>query len=129
LAVGAFGAGQPQITIRGQVIDDSLNRPLSGAYVFVSGTRYGAITDAEGNFNMSFPSDWEPVRSGQIKLEVPRIPFAMKGTMVQVELAGSPGPAPLTIRLRSIPERGTIRGRAIGIQPPIPLSELGKNKH
>ncbi|WP_345233131.1 carboxypeptidase-like regulatory domain-containing protein [Hymenobacter saemangeumensis] len=119
-------ASQQQVTIRGQVIDDTLNRPLRGAYVFIAGTEYGTITDAQGNFTLSFPADWEPVRSGEVHLEVPGIAYMLQGATVKANLAGNPEPGLLAIRLPSSPDRGRLKGKPVPIQPPKPLSELGK---
>ena len=44
---------QPGILIvKGKAIDDDTNEPLLGVNVFVKGTTYGTVTDANGNFSI-----------------------------------------------------------------------------
>jgi TonB-linked SusC/RagA family outer membrane protein len=45
-----------KITVKGKIVDDK-GEPLPGASVLQKGTNNGAITDIEGNFSLSVPSD------------------------------------------------------------------------
>jgi hypothetical protein len=40
-------------TIRGTVRDEVLQKPIEGASVMITGTKYGTITDAAGNFRLN----------------------------------------------------------------------------
>ncbi len=54
LIVGlSYLSAQSKGTIRGVVIEDATGEPLIGVTVFVEGTSQGAITDFDGNFNIS----------------------------------------------------------------------------
>jgi hypothetical protein len=46
-----------RVIISGVVLNNSLNTPLHAAYVFIKGTKYGAITNERGEFSLSFSSD------------------------------------------------------------------------
>jgi TonB-dependent starch-binding outer membrane protein SusC len=49
-------AQQGNITVKGKVVDEK-GEPLPGASVIQRGTNNGAITDIDGNFSISVPSD------------------------------------------------------------------------
>lgn len=112
-------------TIQGVVLDDLSGAPVPGAYVFIGNTKYGAITDEQGKFSLTFPADWEPVRHGSFQVVVPRIPFNTQERTVEVKLVNGEASTPLTIRLLADEHRG-YRGKAVIIAAPRPLSELGK---
>jgi hypothetical protein len=103
---------QAIITIRGVVMDDSLNMPKAGANVYFGDTQYGTIANERGEFFFSFPADWAPAISGMMKVRVGGVPFALLGKTVQVSVKETLAPLPLTIRLLSIPERGFRKGKA-----------------
>ena len=44
-----------EVTLKGKVIDAADGYPLIGASVVVEGTKYGAITDVDGNFELKMP--------------------------------------------------------------------------
>ncbi|WP_310391192.1 carboxypeptidase-like regulatory domain-containing protein [Hymenobacter sp.] len=121
-------AGSASVVVRGVVLDDSLRVPVAGAYVFVEGTKYGAVTDEQGEFVLSFSADWEAVKSGFLKLHIPYVPFTFLAQDVKVIITGSAPLAPVTVRLRSIPERGFLKGKAVLIDPPVPLPGPGKTR-
>ncbi|WP_370390530.1 TonB-dependent receptor [uncultured Winogradskyella sp.] len=60
-----------QSTIKGKVVDAEMNSPLPGANVIIKGTTVGAMTDFEGNFELT-----TDLASGQI--EVSYVGFATK---------------------------------------------------
>lgn len=111
---------QARITVQGVVLDDSLNVPVQGAHVFIKGTKYGAVTDEKGEFSFSFSADWKPAETGELLLEVSAGHFTFQPQLVTVNLKESPAPAPLTVRLLSLPQRGFIMGKAARILPPVP---------
>ncbi|MGM9740585.1 MAG: TonB-dependent receptor plug domain-containing protein [Candidatus Cryptobacteroides sp.] len=50
--------GQTTRTVNGTIIDASNGEPVIGAYISLNGSsKYGAITDLDGNFSMNIPSD------------------------------------------------------------------------
>ena len=111
-------ADQATITIRGVVLDDSLDVPVQSAYVFINDTKYGAVTNERGEFVMTFTAGWSPVKSGFVNLKIARIAFTFLEQKVEVDLHSEP--APVRIRLRSVPQRGYIMGKAVFIKPPVP---------
>ena len=111
--------GQEQVVIRGAVLDDSLHVPVAGAYVFINDTRYGAVTDAQGEFVLSLPADWVPARQAELVLTVSAGYFTFEPQRVAVRLAGNPHPAPLTVRLKSQFGRGRITGKVALAKPPV----------
>lgn len=109
---------QAAITIRGVVLDDAFNVPVEGAYIFIKGTKYGAVADAKGRFTLSLPADWAPIKGGILTLLVMDNPFSFLDNVVQVNLKNAAHPAPLTIRLLSQPERGIVMGKPMLPDPP-----------
>ncbi|MEL5994475.1 peptidase associated/transthyretin-like domain-containing protein [Hymenobacter segetis] len=120
--------GKAMITIRGVVIDDSLNVPVAGARVYFGETQYGTVANERGEFSFSFPADWAPAKSGIIKVRVGGVPFALAGQAVEVSVKVTSAPSPLTIRLLSIPERGFRKGKARLEEPPVPLPGPRKSR-
>jgi TonB-linked SusC/RagA family outer membrane protein len=53
----ASGVFAQQVTVKGTVIDASTNEPVPGANVVVKGTTNGTITNFDGEFQLSVPSD------------------------------------------------------------------------
>ena len=120
--------GAAMVTIRGVVLDDSLNVPVAGARIYVGNTKYGVVANARGEFSLSFPANWEPAKNGTLKLTVGRVPFALLEQTIEVKITGNPKPAPLTIRLQSEPDRGYIRGRAVLEKPPVALPDFRRKR-
>ncbi|PWD98529.1 SusC/RagA family TonB-linked outer membrane protein [Marinilabilia rubra] len=56
LMISVFLFGQEEITVRGTVTD-SENMGIPGASIVIEGTSQGTITDMDGNYNISVPSD------------------------------------------------------------------------
>lgn len=52
-----FALSAQNITVSGKVFDSSTNEPLVGVTVVQTGTQNGTITDIDGNYNISVPSD------------------------------------------------------------------------
>jgi hypothetical protein len=109
-------APKGQVTIRGRVLDDSTGLGVSGAEIFIANTKYGAVTDERGNFSFTMLKSWAPVRKGRVQLRVQGSPFVFESQTVAVKV--SPAPAPLTVRLKSIPGRGQIMGKIVRHEPP-----------
>ncbi|WP_019948985.1 carboxypeptidase-like regulatory domain-containing protein [Hymenobacter aerophilus] len=109
-------APQGQVTIRGRVLDDSTSQAVAGAEIFIADTPYGATTDEQGNFSFTMQQQWGPVQQGSVRLRVAGSPFVFEPQVLSV--AVSPAPAPLTVRLKSVPGRGQIMGKVVGHEPP-----------
>lgn len=118
--------GRATIVIRGVVLDEALNIPVQGTYVFINDTKYGAVTNERGEFTLSFSAEWEPVKSGTIKLRVTGVPFELVAQTVVVRFGGNRSPAPLTVRLLSEPERGRVMGKAFQALPPTAPPRKGR---
>ncbi|MBT2556534.1 carboxypeptidase-like regulatory domain-containing protein [Hymenobacter sp. ISL-91] len=115
-ADGLATAPQGQVTIRGRVLDDSTGLAVAGAEIFIADTPYGAVADEQGNFSFTMKQQWEAVQDGSVRLRVSGSPFVFVPQTISV--AVSPAPAPLTVRLQSVPGRGQIMGKVAGHEPP-----------
>lgn len=122
-----LAAGRERIVIRGVVLDDSLNVPVAGARLFIKGTKYGAVTNEKGEFSFSFASDWNPAAKGELVLEVSADHFTFKSQLIVVSFRDSPPPAPLIVRLLSLPQRGNIMGKIRITPPPVAPPGAGRN--
>lgn len=105
-----------QVTVRGRVLDDSTGTGVQGAEIFIGETKYGAVTDEQGNFSFTIPQQWEAVQNGAVSLRVQGSPFVFKQQTVSVKV--SPAPDALTVRLKSVEGRGQIMGRIVQHDPP-----------
>ncbi len=59
---------------------------------------------------------WAPVQRGAVSLRISGSPFVFVPQSLSVAI--SPAPAPLTVRLKSVPGRGQIMGKIVGHEPP-----------
>jgi hypothetical protein len=109
-------APKGQVTIRGRVLDDSTGAGVQGAEIFIGETKYGAVTDEQGNFSFTMPQQWEAVQNGTVNLRVQASPFVFKQQNIGVKV--SPAPEALTVRLKSVEGRGQIMGRIVQHDPP-----------
>lgn len=128
--VSFFGlaTGRERIVVRGVVLDDLFKVPVEGAYIFIKGTKYGAVTNQKGEFSFSFSSDWQLAKSGSLLLEISANPFSFQRQLVTVYFKRNVGPAPLTIRLLSQPERGFVMGKPILALPPTAPPDAHKSR-
>ena len=127
----ATPAPRPEtITIHGVVIDDSLNVPLPGMWLFLSDTKYGAITDTQGAFTFSFPTAWKPVRGGILTIKTLTAPWTFKIMCRQLDWRTYDPTQPLVFRLASAPGRGrpNLHG-VIWIAPPVPPPVYPSRSH
>jgi hypothetical protein len=125
-----FGAttGKERIVIRGVVLDDSLNVPIAGAYIFIKGTKYGAVSNEKGEFSFSFSPDWQPAKTGELSLEISAGHFTFQRQLATVSFKDNSTPAPLTIRLLSVLHRGFIKGKIALTPPPVTPPAAGKTQ-
>jgi hypothetical protein len=121
-------ADNERITIRGVVLDDSLNVPVRGAHIFIKGTKYGAVTNEKGEFSFSFSPDWPPAKKGEFLLEISAWHFTFERQLVVVSFKDNSAPTPLTVRLPSLPQRGFVMGKIARMPPPVAPPGSGKTQ-
>lgn len=117
-----------RIVISGVVLDDSLKTPLRDAYVFIEGTEYGAVTNERGEFFLSFSSDWELAKKGELLLAVSAGHVSFERQQVVVSFKDNPTPAPLVIRLLPSLLRFNFALGKIRVMPP-PVAPPGSGKN
>ena len=110
---------QKSVVLQGRVLDDSTGLGVPGAWIFVDNTKYGAVTDDEGRFSLTLPASWKSLQKGKVSLRVQASPFEFKPRTVAVTVRPRRQPAPLTVRLLSVPGRGQIMGRIKQADPPV----------
>jgi hypothetical protein len=112
------------ITISGTALDDSLNVPIPDLWLYVNGTKYGAVTDAQGAFTFSFPAEWKPVRGGELSIFVVPVGYTFKPLRRRLDWRTYDPAHPLVLRLASAPGRGRpnlhgFRLMAAPVPPPV----------
>lgn len=110
-----------QVTISGVVLDDSLNVPVPELWLYLNHTKYGAITNARGEFSLTFPTGWKPVRGGRLLVQAIPNPVVFKPRQVPLDWRQYDPAQPLVLRLTSAPGRG--RPNLVGhllLAPPVP---------
>ncbi len=108
-----------QLIIRGQVLDGANSAPVAGVRVLINGTEFGTTTDDKGNFELVMARTWAPIASGKVALKFLGNPFDFKEQTVTVDVQATPRPAPLLVRLASVPNRGQVMGRIRMPEPPV----------
>ena len=93
-------------TSSGTALDDSLNVPIPDLWLYLNETRYGAVTDAKGNFTFSFPAEWRPVRGGELRISVVPVGYTFKPLRRRLDWRTYDPAHPLVLRLASAPGRG-----------------------
>jgi len=125
---GAAGQATPPpapppevIIISGTALDDSLNVPIPDLWLYLNETKYGAVTDAKGNFTLSFPAEWRPVRGGELRISVVPVGYTFKPLRRRLDWRTYDPAHPLVLRLASAPGRGRpyLRGFRL-LAPPVP---------
>lgn len=112
-------AAQPQqLIIRGQVFDGASGPAVAGVRVLINNTQYGTVTDGEGKFELRLARDWAPVAGGTLELHFLGNPFAFQEQVLPLD-ARAAAPAPLVVRLASVPNRGQVMGKIIMPEPPV----------
>ncbi|WP_324673655.1 carboxypeptidase-like regulatory domain-containing protein [Hymenobacter sp. GOD-10R] len=107
------------VVLQGRVLDDSTGLGVPGAWIFIDGTKYGAVTDDEGRFSITLPASWKSLQKGKVSLRVQASPFEFKPRTVVVTVPARRQPAALAVRLLSVPGRGQIMGRIKQADPPV----------
>lgn len=95
------------------MLDDSLNVPVARAVLYIADTKYGTVANAQGEFTLTFPTGWKPVRGGFLELRVFADVFLFKQKVVRLDWRSSAATQPLALRLASAPGRGRTRGVSI----------------
>lgn len=102
----ASPAGHAPIIIRGVVLDDSLRVPITDAWLNLNDTTYGAVVDENGEFPLTFPPGWKPVRGGRLVPKVAPIPFTFTAQQARFDWHRHAPAQVLTLRLASASGRG-----------------------
>lgn len=108
---GPAAAKAQQIIIRGQVLDGASETVVPQVSVFINSTQFGATTDAEGRFELVMAADWAPIAGGAVELKFVGSPFNFQEQTLKLDTRATPRPAPLVVRLASVPNRGKIMGK------------------
>ena len=108
--VAAEGENSPlaaQVIVRGQVCDDQGGVPAINVQVLIKGTKYGALTDHQGRFELVMAAAWKPLRSGILTLQVVGRSTTFQPQDIRVEVRGRSLEVPieLSIMLQSVPDR------------------------
>ena len=83
LALSSVALAQSQPTLSGFVLDKGSGEPLEGAEVTVVGGKSNdAVTDSDGTFILTFPSDVKPGTSIRVHIESPA-PFQVQAEQGQ----------------------------------------------
>jgi hypothetical protein len=118
-ATGTDAAQSQQIIIRGQVLDGAGNTPAAGVRVLINDTEFGTTTDDKGNFELTLARTWGPIANGAVALKFIGNPFDFQQQTVALDVRATPQPAPLAVRLESVPNRGKVMGKIRMPEPPV----------
>ena len=117
--VSAKPTAKPErFTISGTVLDDSLQVPAPGLWLYLNGTKYGAITNAQGAFSLSFPTEWKPVRGGVLLVQACPVPYTFKPKQLQLDWRSHDPARPVVLRLASARGRGRPNLHGFILKPP-----------
>ena len=118
-ASGPTAAQAQQITIRGHVLDGATATAVPQVSVFINDTQFGTVTDAEGRFELVMAAGWAPIAGGTVALKFVGNPFNFQEQTLKLDTRTTPRPAPLVVRLASVPNRGQIMGKMRMPEPPV----------
>ena len=116
---GPADAQAQQLIIRGQVLDGATATVVPQVSVFINDTQFGTVTDEQGRFELVMASGWEPIAGGKVALKFVGSPFEFQEQILKLDTRATPRPAPLVVRLASVPNRGQIMGRMAMPKPPV----------
>ena len=108
-----------QIIIRGQVLDGTSATVVPQVSIFINSTEFGTVTDAQGRFELAMAPDWAPIAGGMVALKFVGNPFNFQEQTVKLDVRAMPRPAPLVVRLASVPNRGQIMGKLRMLEAPV----------
>ena len=87
--------------------------------VFINDTQFGTVTDEQGRFELVMASGWGPIAGGKVTLKFVGNPFDFQEQTLKLDTRATPRPAPLVVRLASVPNRGQIMGKMRMPEPPV----------
>ena len=108
-----------QIIIRGQVLDGASATAVAQVSVFINDTQFGTVTDEQGRFELVMAAGWGPIEGGKVALKFVGSPFEFQEQTLKLDARATPRPAPLVVRLASVPNRGQIMGKMQMPEPPV----------
>ena len=118
-APNSAAAESQQLIIRGQVLDGASKKAVPQVSIFINNTEFGTVTDAQGRFELVMAPDWAPIAGGTVELRFVGNPFNFQEKTVKVNARSRRQPAPLLVRLASVPNRGQIMGKLRMPEPPV----------
>ena len=118
-ASGPAAAQAQQIIIRGQVLDGASATVVPQVSVFINDTQFGTVTDEQGRFELVMAANWAPIAGGTVVLKFVGNPFNFQEQTLKLDARATPQPAPLLVRLASVPNRGQIMGKMRMPEPPV----------
>jgi len=118
-ATGSAAAQSQQLLIRGQVLDGASETVVPQVSIFINGTEFGTVTDAQGRFELAMAPGWAPIAGGTVALKFVGNLFNFQEQNVKLDVRAMPRPAPLVVRLASVPNRGQIMGKLRMPEPPV----------
>ena len=112
-----------QIIIRGQVLDGASATVVPQVNIFINDTQFGTVTDEQGRFELVMTPGWAPIANDEIVLKFVGNPFNFQQQILKLNTRATPQPAPLVVRLASVPNRGQIMGKLrmpeVPVTPPL----------
>ena len=108
-----------QIIIRGQVLDGASATVVPQVNIFINDTQFGTVTDEQGRFELVMTPGWAPIVNSEIVLKFVGNPFNFQQQILKLNTRATPQPAPLVVRLTSVPNRGQIMGKLRIPEPPV----------
>ena len=118
-ASGPAAAQAQSVIIRGQVLDGATATAVAQVSVFINDTQFGTVTDEQGRFELVMAAGWAPIAGGAVALKFVGSPFEFQEQILKLDTRATPRPAPLVVRLASVPNRGQIMGRMAMPKPPV----------
>ena len=112
-----------QIIIRGQVLDGASTTAVPQVNIFINDTQFGTVTDEQGRFELVMTPGWAPIANDEIMLKFEGNSFNFQQQILKLNTRATPQPAPLVVRLASVPFRGQIMGKLrmpeVPVTPPL----------
>ena len=116
---GPADAQARQVVIRGQVLDGASATVVAQVSVFINDTQFGTVTDEQGRFELVMAAGWGPIAGGKVALKFVGNPFDFQEQTLTLDTRATLRPAPLVVRLASVPNRGQIMGKMRLPEPPV----------
>ena len=87
--------------------------------IFINDTQFGTVTDEQGRFELVMTLGWAPIANDEIVLKFVGNPFNFQQQILKLNTRATSQPAPLVVRLASVPNRGQIMGKLRMLEAPV----------